>query len=185
VTETVLTLQESLRSELKDPLGPIYTGADTLMQEASPPLLAVGDVVTAHLLNAGHTPALAIIDEQTERSAVDEWVAEAIASADGFDHELTVTNGAATLSETLLLAIRAAIAATDDTTTLLHVDGEEDLATLPVICRAPEGATVVYGQPGEGMVWVTVDAETRQTASALLEKMEGDTDRLWHLLGQP
>jgi uncharacterized protein (UPF0218 family) len=183
VPETVLTLQESLRSELKEPLGQIYTDADALVRDGSTPLLAVGDVVTAHLLEAGHTPALAIVDEQTERSAVDEWVAEAIAGADEFDHELTVTNEAATLSETLLLAIRAAIAAAEDTATLLRVDGEEDLATLPVVCRAPDGATVVYGQPGEGMVRATVDGETKQTARTLLEKMDGDTDLLWHLLG--
>lgn len=183
MSETVLTLQESLRSELKDPLGPIYTDAEALLQDASPPLLAVGDVVTAHLLDAGHTPELAIVDEQTERSAVDDWVADAIAGATGFDHELTVENEAATLSVSLLLSIRAAIAAAEDTATLLRVDGEEDLATLPAVCRAPGGATVVYGQPGEGMVRVTVDAETKQTAKELLEKMDGDTDLLWHLLG--
>lgn len=182
MTETVLTLQESLRSELKDPLGPIYTDAGALVQDASTPLLAVGDVVTAHLLEAGYTPALAIIDEQTERSAVDEWVAAAIDEASGFDHELTVTNDAATLSVSLLLAIRAAIAAAEDTATLLRVEGEEDLATLPVLCRAPDGATVVYGQPGEGMVRVTADAETKQTARELLEQMDGDADKLWHLL---
>lgn len=183
MAETVLTLQESLRPELKDTLGPVYTDADALLQDAATPLLAVGDVVTAHMLNAGHTPAVAIVDRQTERSAVDEWVADAVAGATGFDHELTVTNEAATLSVSLLLAIRAAIAAAEDTATLLRVDGEEDLATLPALCRAPDGATVVYGQPGEGMVRVTADAETKQTASGLLEKMDGDTDLLWHLLG--
>jgi len=183
VTETVLTLPESLRAELKEPLGPVYTETDALLADASTPLFAVGDVVTAHLLEAGHTPALALVDHRTERAAVDDWVAAAIDGARGFEHELTVSNPAATLSVPLLLAIRVGIIADDDEQILLTVDGEEDLATLPVVCAAGTGATVVYGQPGEGMVRVTVDEQTRATARDILTRMDGETGRLWSLLG--
>ena len=185
MSDAVVRLQESLRSELKEPLGPIYTDATALLADASAPLIAVGDVVTAHLLSAGHTPAVALVDERTERAAVDDWVAEAIASAEGFDNEVTVTNPAAVLTESLLVALRVAIAGADadGANTLLTVDGEEDLATLPVILAAPTGATVVYGQPGEGMVRVTVDGATRELAGDLLARMEGDSARLRALLG--
>ena len=185
MSDPVVRLQESLRAELKEPLGPVYTDPAALLADASAPLIAVGDVVTAHLLEAGHTPAVALVDERTERAAVDDWVADAIAGAEGFDHELTVTNPAAVLSESLLLALRVAItgADADGANTLLTVDGEEDLATLPVILAAPAGATAVYGQPGEGMVRVTVDGATRELAGDLLARMEGDSARLRQLLG--
>ena len=183
MSDPVVRLQESLRAELKEPLGPVYTDPAALLADASAPLIAVGDVVTAHLLSAGHTPAVALVDERTERAAVEDWVAGAIAEAEGFDHELTITNPAATLSESLLLALRVAIAGADEVTTLLTVDGEEDLATLPVILAAPAGATIVYGQPGEGMVRVTVDGATRELAGDLLARMEGNSARLRTLLG--
>ena len=185
MSDPVLRLQESLRAELKEPLGPVYTDPAALLADASAPLIAVGDVVTAHLLEAGHTPAVALVDERTERAAVEDWVAGAIAGAEGFDQELTVTNPAAVLTESLLLALRVAIAGADAdrANTLLTVDGEEDLATLPVILAGPTGATIVYGQPGEGMVRVTVDGATRELAGDLLARMEGDSARLRQLLG--
>jgi uncharacterized protein (UPF0218 family) len=185
VSDPVVRLQESLRAELKEPLGPVYTDPAALLADASAPLIAVGDVVTAHLLEASHTPAVALVDERTERAAVEDWVAAAVAEAEGFEQELTVTNPAAVLSESLLLALRVAItgADADGANTLLTVDGEEDLATLPVILAAPAGATAVYGQPGEGMVRVTVDGATRELAGDLLARMEGDSARLRQLLG--
>ncbi len=62
------------------------------------------------------------------------------------------------------------------------VDGEEDLVVLPAIMIAPDGASVVYGQPDEGMVHVVVDDEVRREVRALLERFEGDQERFWSLL---
>ncbi len=61
------------------------------------------------------------------------------------------------------------------------VDGEEDLA-LPAIVAAPEGASVVYGQPDEGMVHVRVTAEAKAEMRTLLDRFDGDTERFWRLL---
>jgi uncharacterized protein (UPF0218 family) len=41
---------------------------------------------------------------------------------------------------------------------------------------------VVYGQPGEGMVLVTVDTDAKAHVRALLERFDGDLDRLFELL---
>ena len=68
----LLELPADLRSELKDPLGPIYQDADELLAAAGEPVVAVGDIVTYHLLEAGYYPALALVDGKTKRERVRE-----------------------------------------------------------------------------------------------------------------
>ena len=183
-SNVVVSLPERLRDSLKEPLGPLFTDATELVAAASGPLVAVGDVVTFHLVSAGTTPAVAVVDGLTEREAVDDAVEAAVEGlASGADATVTVANPAAALSSDLLVALGDALE--DDGTTLLVVEGEEDLVTLPAILAAPLGASVVYGQPGEGMVLVEVTAETKRDAAALLRRMDGDYDRLCDLLDVP
>jgi uncharacterized protein (UPF0218 family) len=174
--DVVLRLPEALRSEFKDPLGPVFTDAEALLSRAGEPLIAVGDVVTYHLKEAGRVPDLAVVDGYTERERATEEVRAAVLSG-----ENTVENPAATLSAGLLAAMREGIDDGDPTT--IVVEGEEDLATLPAVLAAPDGASVVYGQPGEGMVLVAVDAETRARFGTLFDRLDGDADRARSLLG--
>ncbi|AUG46083.1 hypothetical protein BVU17_00520 [Haloarcula taiwanensis] len=172
MSDVVLELPSGLRTELKEPLGRIYTDTAALLGDAGDPIIAVGDMVTYHLVEAGRVPDLALIDERTKRSAVDADVTAAIG---GFDRELAVANPAATLTAELLTALRDGI--DSDGTTLLDVDGEEDLATLPAVLAAPAGASVVYGQPDEGMVLADCDDAARDRVRSLLERMDGDAER--------
>jgi hypothetical protein len=163
----MLRLPEDLRGAFKEPLGPIFTDAEALLAEAGTPLVAVGDVVTYHLRLADCTPDVALVDGRTKREAVSGEIARVL----GRPH-VEVENQPGTLSDDLLTALRDALDA--DESTVVHVDGEEDLATVPAIVAAPDGASVVYGQPDEGMVHVAVDEETRATARELLTRMDGD-----------
>ena len=176
----VLELQSGLRSELKDPFGPISTDATAVLDSAGEPLVTVGDIVTYHTLDAGAVPDAAFVDERTERAAVDDEVSEGIED-DRFDRVLTIDNPPGTITAALLSALADALAA--DERTLVRVDGEEDLAALPAIAAAPTGASVLYGQPGEGVVHVTVDADSRQRVVDLLGRMDGDADRAFEALG--
>lgn len=180
MTDIVLELQKELRSELKAPLGPIFTEADDLLSAATVPIICIGDVVTYHLVEAGHTPAVALVDDRTERTDVDDEIADTITAHNGFERTLSVENPQGTLSADLLEALVAAIASGQ--TTLIEVGGEEDLAALPAVVCAPDGASIVYGQPGEGMVLGTVDDELQAEIRALLSRMDGDTERLWSIL---
>ena len=194
--DVVLELPTSLRGELKEPLGPIFSDADALLERAATPVVAVGDVVTYHLLRAEHAPAVAFVDEKTEREAVDDEIRERIAdrrsdvtsasgddareSAGGFDREVAVDNPAGTITDALLDALVDGLAG--DATTLVRVDGEEDLAALPAVLAVPEGASVVYGQPAEGMVLVTADRAARERSRGLIERMDGDVEAALALL---
>ncbi|WP_435347825.1 GTP-dependent dephospho-CoA kinase family protein [Haloarchaeobius sp. HRN-SO-5] len=166
----LLTLPTELRSAFKEPLGPVETDADVLLASVTGPLVTVGDIVTYHLVEAGRQPDVALVDERTKRAPVDEAVRDAVVNPD-----LTVSNPAGTVTEELVVAIRDSLA--DGTATTIFVEGEEDLATLPAVLLAPDGASVVYGQPGEGMVHVRVTPESRARMRALVERMDGDVDR--------
>ncbi|MBZ6495431.1 GTP-dependent dephospho-CoA kinase family protein [Natrinema longum] len=174
--DQLLVLPDELRDELKEPMGPIETDADRLLEAVDGPLIAVGDIVTYHLLQAGRRPDVALVDGRTKRSAVDEEIREAVTSGASIE----VRNPPAELSAPVVRALRRALSTAEPTTVL--VDGEEDLVALPAIAAAPEGASVVYGQPDEGMVHVVVTDDDRTAMRELLERFEGDTDRFWALL---
>ena len=174
----VLRLPDSLRGAFKEPMGPVETDAERLVGDVSGPLIAVGDVVAFHFERIGHTPDVAVVDGLTERESVDQEIAEVLEASSA--RRIEASNPAATLSESMLRALREATEANEPIA--IDVEGEEDLVTLPALVIAPEGASVVYGQPGEGMVHVRVDEETKERVRGLLERMEGNHERLWELL---
>ena len=169
----MLSLPSELRDAFKQPFGPVYTDPAALLSDAGRPVIAVGDVVAYHLRAAGHSPAVAVIDGRTEREAVDDEVRDALSDP---ERRRDVENEPGRLGEPLLAALADAVAGVDadaDPITIV-VDGEEDLATLPAVLVAPTGSTVVYGQPGEGMVRVAVTSDTKAEMRSLLERMDGD-----------
>jgi uncharacterized protein (UPF0218 family) len=165
----VVTLPESLRGAFKEPFGPVVSDAEALLADVDGQLIAVGDIVTYHFLQAGREPDVAVVDEHTKREVVTEEVRDAVVRPD-----VTVSNPAGSLVEGLVRALADALGADDSTT--VFVDGEEDLAVLPAVLLAPEGASVVYGQPDEGMVHVPVTADARAQFRGLVERMDGDVD---------
>ncbi|MFB6082011.1 MAG: GTP-dependent dephospho-CoA kinase family protein [Halanaeroarchaeum sp.] len=174
---TVATLPAAARDAFKEALGPIYEDAEQLLADAGEPVVAVGDVVTYYLVRAGHPPHLAVVDGLTEREAVEAEIEAGVPDA---DRERRVENPAGELTDALIVAIREALDA--EGSTLVRVDGEEDLATLPAVLLAPDGASVVYGQPGAGMVRVDVDAAVRARMRTLCGELDTD-ERFWDLVG--
>lgn len=177
MTRTVATLPESSRAAFKEPLGPVFEDTDTLLEAAGTPLIAVGDVVTYHLVNVGVTPHVSLVDGITEREPVSDDVRAGVPDA---EREVVVSNPPGTLTEDLLEALGTALEA--DASTLIRVDGEEDLAALPAVLMAPAEASVVYGQPGEGMVLANVTRDLRAEVRALCGALDTD-ERFWELVG--
>ena len=175
--DVLLILPDEHRVEFKDPLGEIYTDADELLKVAGEPIIAVGDVVTKTLLDAGHPPHVAVVDGYTEREPVDSEVREQTRS---IDRVIEVANPAGAITSALAEAL--VMAMDDPVPVRIEVDGEEDLAVIPAILAAPIGATVVYGQPGEGMVAVAVTVDRREETRRLLTYLEGDQQALLAIL---
>jgi uncharacterized protein (UPF0218 family) len=55
---------------------------------------------------------------------------------------------------------------------LIRVEGEEDLALMPVILEAPIGADVIYGWPGKGMMVLVIDQAIKEKTKLLWKEME-------------
>jgi len=161
-------LQDGLRDALKETIGPVLTGKeldDTI--RAANPLITVGDVVTDTALKAGMIPDIAFVDGKTQRN--EEWNVP----RDRWDFEAWVYNPPATITEAMSDVLDHALAALEQgMKTLVLVDGEEDLASLPCISRAPTGTTVIYGLPDVGAAIVVVDDQSRAKSNQILEQME-------------
>ena len=160
----IYTLPEELRSRLKEPFGMLYRGeglecieniARDLDLESSF-LITVGDVVTHYVLEFGVQPHLIIVDDRTKRGRL----SPEITTGKGDFREVEVENPAGVITEELDEAIKEAI--DGESPVRLWVNGEEDLATLPVIKYAPTSSIVLYGQPDEGVVAVIVDEKTKE-----------------------
>ena len=65
-----------------------------------------------------------------------------------------------------------------DESTIIVVDGEEDLLALPAIALAPLTSVILYGQPDEGLVIVKVDEGIRSIATKMLGSLDFHVDSL-------
>ena len=148
--------KEALGSDLKE---------SELTKHHDKKIITVGDVVSLTMRKNGIRPILSVYDGYTERHEMTEFAN----LVEGEEKE-AVTNPAGVITDELEDAIRNAL--TTGKTDLIRVDGEEDLALMPCILYAPEGAEVVYGWPGKGMKIVSTDDVTRKRIEELWKMME-------------
>lgn len=161
-------LPDALRPVLAEPFGPIHDSGEAVRKVQGRFLIAVGDVVTQTFLDAGVVPKLMVIDGVTQRGAVVQNALQGLPTHGV--KRVTVSNPAAAISQQLIAEMDRAIKGKGST--VLMVKGEEDLAALPAMIIAPEGAAVCYGQPNRGVVVVIVTPLVRQRAKDILNQME-------------
>ena len=128
-------------------------------------IISVGDVVSLTMRRNGIRPILSVYDGYTERHEMTDFAN----LVEGEEKEVVV-NPAGVITDELEDAIRNALKT--GKTDLIRVDGEEDLALMPCVLYAPEGAEVVYGWPGKGMKIVSTDDVTRKRIEELWKTME-------------
>jgi len=81
---------------------------------------------------------------------------------------INVKNPAGMISSEMVLAIKDALQSSEKHICIC-VDGEEDLATIPVIAFCDIGSYVLYGQPDEGLVCVEVTKEKKEEMNDMLK----------------
>jgi len=157
----------SLRERLSAPYGPVLSGPAAEARIRSLGLFAsCGDRVTADALELGATPWVGIVDLRTRRN--EPFAAGSFARL-AARRLVRVRNPPGELTEGLRSAVRDLV---EHGGGLIEVDGEEDLGSLALVESLPAGATVIYGIPGAGVSFVTVDAAAKDQVRALIGAME-------------
>ena len=178
--EMVLTPQ--VETELKDPFGQLIPGPEDepnhamsevlkLTEGAHGPLIAVGDVTVKTLQDLGRPADIALIDGRTKREV---WEGAEGIDPSLYDSVLKCSSPAGRLTPSLLSSCEAAISSWCDakTSSLIIVDGEEDLAPLLLHPLAPIDSVILYGQPGKGVVIRWCGEDAKQRCRRLLSQFE-------------
>ncbi|RLG72750.1 MAG: hypothetical protein DRO11_01515 [Methanobacteriota archaeon] len=171
-----LKLTPPLNKLLKKPIGVLISGEPgevaaevrEKLENLTPPcLISVGDVSTEQLLENGVKPDVAIVDGKTLRGERLEH---------RYNHYISrfhLQNPPGVLVDRCWAILVKAIC---NPPSLVEVDGEEDLLTLPAVILAPTNSVVVYGQPGVGMVVVVANNPTKMFAMKIVGDMEEETN---------
>ncbi len=160
-------LPDALRSVFRQRYGPVLAGEEAARRIRGLGLYAAcGDRVTETAVATGNLPLVALVDYKTLRHEPIDPAAFRPLAARAL---VRVRNPAGMITEALRSAVRDLIASGGG---LVEVDGEEDLGVLALLESLPLGATVIYGIPGEGVSFVTVDAAAQERVKQLIARME-------------
>ena len=181
-----LRLPEEMRSELAKPHGKLYRGqGDELLLDVGEVkscslLCCVGDLVSASAVRVGLKPDIAVIDGKTLREDEVDF------KFDFFEKRIEAYNPAGYITCELISALKQAVdEAEQGKKVLVFVNGEEDLAVMPLGMLLPEKSLIIYGQPHEGVVALMIDSEKKVLILNLLRRMErvGECEELKYLTG--
>ena len=165
--EAAWAVPPSLRPALAEKYGPVYAGAEADRRLATLGLFgACGDRVTQRAIELHHLPLVGIVDYKTQR---EEPIPPDAFRELAARRRARVWNPAGFLTDRLRQTVREFVGSGGG---LIEVDGEEDMASLALVESLPAGATVIYGIPGEGVSFVTVDARAKEHVRQLLSQME-------------
>jgi len=164
-----LQLPDDLRDQLKNPLGNLISDNDpnrenTLKKiSAESILITVGDKKTENMLQLGLKPQIQIIDGLEKRNQ------RTVPADDTICTNLSCRNPPGEITEESIQVIQKAFSS--EPPVRITVDGEEDLLVIPACIFAPENSVVMYGQPNEGLVIVTITPEIRAKVQKILDVM--------------
>jgi len=164
-----LQLPDDLRDQLKKPLGNLISDNDPNKENiikkisAESVIITVGDRTTENILQLGLKPQIQIIDGLEKRSEC------AVTADDTINTKLSCKNPPGEITEESVQVIQKAFSS--EPAVRITVDGEEDLLVIPACIFAPENSIVMYGQPNEGLVIVTITPEIRAKVQKILDAM--------------
>lgn len=164
-----LKLPLDLRAELKSPFGELITNPSNWFKTntgiLNQPIITVGDGVTSYFLKQGIVPKISVIDLHIGRKKMFSTVKEL--GFTGQEKVIKVNNPAGYITPSLFQAAVNLFKTKNSEPTVLLVNGEEDLAVLPLLLVAPLGYYIFYGQPGVGVVITEVSEITKNKAYAI------------------
>lgn len=161
-----LLLPETLRPYLQKPLGKVLSSVPTGLDPRK--IITIGDISTQNFNKKSIGQFLSIVDFKVNREKKFGKLSEL-----GFVNKIETIeadNPAGSITPQLFDAVYKAMQTNKPKVIL--VNGEEDLAVLPVLLVAPLGFVVYYGQPNEGLVEVAVTEENKEKVFELVNKFD-------------
>ena len=161
-------LPDNLRDKLKKPLGVLIKDSDVTKESVLKNIptgsfiISVGDATTEKLIKHGIIPSLQIVDGIEKRIKRDM-------PSGNVNTLLNCNNPPAEITIESVKTIKKAFQSTKPVR--IAVNGEEDLLVLPVVVYAPQNSVVLYGQPNEGLVIVSINTEIRDKAQSVMDSM--------------
>ncbi len=145
-------VSEHQRQIFSQAQGPVTT--DLAQLKPVLPIYVVGDSSLETFITQNWHYTLGIYDRKRAREVVESLIIDAI------QPEFTVTNPPGQLTQKLVLTLQKALA---EKARHILIDGEEDLAAVALALLAPLNATIVYGQPHQGLVTMTITEKLKQS----------------------
>ena len=162
-------LTAELRALLAKPQGKLLSekAASELVSKSKAFTAAVGDETAQLLLGKKISPGLIVYDFKKMRRPLGRAAKKTIQSFEAA--RFRAKNPAGTITSGLVSALKRIFSRTRRTKkpAKLFVEGEEDLAVIPVILLAPPGSIVAYGQPRKGVVVMKVTRALKKKIARL------------------
>ncbi|MBI2028256.1 MAG: pantetheine-phosphate adenylyltransferase [Candidatus Levybacteria bacterium] len=167
-----LFLPKDLRYALKKPFGNLIYDLSKYQSQFKLDLVAtVGDVTTKKFNDLKIIHKISVIDFNVGRKKI-------FSKLDELDFpDLTsksiifkIKNPPSNITPLLFKACQKAWGKNNEL--IILIDGEEDLAVLPLVLTAPLGTNIFYGQPNEGVVRVEVTEECKGRAYDLVSRFK-------------
>ncbi len=160
-----LEIPEKYRQALAKPPEVLVTKESQIEFFQEKILITVGDVVTRTALKFNIIPKISVIDMKTKRDEAMEDIPEK------WDRTLNVRNPPGKITVEMWNAIEDSLKFKGKT--LIKVDGEEDLASLPCIYLSPNGAIVIYGVPDKGIAVYEVGEPLKNMVENTIMEIKG------------
>ena len=143
------------------------TNAINFLDDFHSPIIGVGDVTVRALQNIESQASIGIIDEKTKRV---KWEGYREINQSLFDNIIQCSNPPGMLTKSLFHSCKEAMNnwVEKSQTTLILVDGEEDLAPLFLHVLAPLKSAIIYGQPNKGVVLRITELESKMRCQKIL-----------------
>lgn len=131
-------------------------------------IIAVGDLTTQTFIRHQIPFNLAIFDYRIQRQPIPEKLPLADCPV------ISVKNPAGCLHISLVTELKKLLTKPLNLiSTLIQVQGEEDLAVIPLVLLSPLNTFIFYGQPNKGLVQLKVTEKTKTKAQKLLSYFSG------------
>lgn len=160
-----LMLPANVRSILQQPFGEVLNKIPKGLDGSK--VITIGDITTQKFNRNNSNQFLSIVDFLVKRKKKFSSLSEL--GFTGSEETLKTKNPPGTVTSELFELIRKVFQTKDKKAKVILVEGEEDLAVLPVVLAAPLGFSIFYGQPGQGLVRVNVNEENKERVYKLVK----------------